>query len=113
MKYWKIIFYTGEGEFETREMIINDKEYKQVQKVLAQGGDLIILKDKPTVKRTSIASIIEADREINEYRDEGIIVDGVLENPKKPKMLERRARSIVKEEEIKRIINRIKNKILK
>ncbi len=85
MKYWQIIYYTGEGEFETKEVLINDDQYKQVQKALNEGREFIILENKPTIKSKLIASMNDAGSIVSEYQRLGIKVDGLLMPVEKPK----------------------------
>ncbi len=56
-KYWQIIYRTGEEEYASKEFVINDDQYKQVQQAIVEGDEFIIIPDKPTIKRSSIASI--------------------------------------------------------
>ncbi len=80
--FWQIIYRTGEEGFETKEIIINDEQYKQVQDALKNGEDFIILRGKPTIKRTSIASINEASKIVGDYAQQGLQIPG-LPNPVK------------------------------
>ena len=84
MKYWKIVYRTGEEDFETKEVIIDNEQYKLIQNALLRGEDFIVLKDKPTIKRSSIASISEADDIVSEIQRTGLKVDGLLEPAKHP-----------------------------
>lgn len=69
---WQIIYYTGETfenengkkNFETREILITDEQYKQVQEAIKEGDDFIIMENKPTIKRSLIASITQAGKDI-------------------------------------------------
>jgi len=85
MNYWKIIFYTGEGEFETNELIINDEEYQKVQQVLSSGGDLIILRNRPVIKRSLIASITKASQEFTVVQRIEAGISGLIKSPKMEK----------------------------
>ena len=60
-QFWQIVYRTGEEEFATREIIVNNNQYKQIQDAIRNGEDFIVLEDNPTIKRTSIASINPAD----------------------------------------------------
>lgn len=84
MNYWQIIYRTGSEDWETKEVIITNEQYKKVQLVLQNKGDLIILEDKPTIKRTSIVSINPADEIVAEYQRAGVKVDGLLDPPQNP-----------------------------
>ena len=82
--YWKIIYRTGEEDWGTKEVIINNEQYKLIQNALIGGEDFIVLKDKPSIKRTSIVSISEADDIVTEYQRQGLKIDGLLEPVNKP-----------------------------
>ena len=82
MKFWKLVFYTGKGDYETNELILTNDEYDKVQAVLSKGVDLIILKGRQTIKRTSIASITDCTGEIQEYKEMGVQIAGILDDPK-------------------------------
>lgn len=85
-KFWKLIFYTGEGEFETKELIINDTQYRQVQKALGEGREFIVLENKPTIKGKLIASITDATDEVGEYQKQNLELPG-LSGPNQPPKL--------------------------
>ena len=87
MKYWQIIYRTGEEDWETKEVIISDEQYKLVQEVIRGNGDYIVLKDKPTIKRTSIVSINDAGEIVASYQRQGIKIDGLLEPAEKPRLI--------------------------
>jgi hypothetical protein len=86
MKYWQIIYRTGQEDWETKEMIIDDNQYKLVQNALINGEDMIVIRDKPTIKRTSITSINSADKIVAEYQQQGLKIDGLLEPVSVPKI---------------------------
>jgi len=85
MNYWEITYYTGEGEFETKSVIVSDEEYRQVQKVIRDGGSMVLLKDRPSFKVSLIASVNKANHIVNEHIKTGMPIYGVLpENSKMP-----------------------------
>lgn len=86
MKYFKIIFRTGEEDFETKEIIINEDQHKEIQSQIVDGSDFVVVRDKATIKRTSIASISEAGDIIAEHQRTGVKVDGILDTPDLPKL---------------------------
>jgi hypothetical protein len=105
---WQIIYRTGQEEYATKEILITDAQYLRVQEELANGNDFIILKDKPTIKRTSIASINKADDIISEYQRNGVTFDGLpaIKAPEEPKQ-------IGKSESVKEMIARKSKEIKK
>ena len=86
MKYFKIIFRTGEEDFETKEIIINEDQHKEIQNQIIDGSDFVVVRNKATIKRTSIASISEANDIVAEYQKEGVKIDGILDAPELPKL---------------------------
>jgi len=86
MRYWKLIYYTAEGEYETKSFLITDEQHSQIRKAMDEKAEFIGVDGKPTIKRTLIASIIEADKEMLEYQRQGIKVDGLLEPAEQPKL---------------------------
>lgn len=72
MNYWKIIYYTGEGDYETSEVLINNDEYEKIQDALSKGADMLILSGRPTIKRSSLKAINGADDIIADYKRVGI-----------------------------------------
>lgn len=91
MNYFKIIFRTGEEDWEIKELIINENQNGKIQEQMSNGGDFIFIKNQ-TIKRTSIVSITSANQEIAEYQRQGIKVDGLLEPVEKPKEITGRIR---------------------
>jgi hypothetical protein len=87
MKYWGIIYRTGQEDWETKELLIDDIQYRLVQNALINGEDLIVIKDKPTIKRTAIVSINPADDIVATYQEQGLKIDGLLEPADKQKLL--------------------------
>ena len=85
MKYWKVNYYTAEGEFETKSFIITDEQHNQIRQAMDRQVEFIGIEGKPTIKRTLIATIIDANNEVAEYQRQGIKVDGLLEPTEKPK----------------------------
>lgn len=81
MKFWKIIYYTGEGEYETRSVMVTDEEYEKVQNVMSVKEPFVILRGRPTIKTSLIASIVEDTDSIIEMQNVGIPVDGFLDVP--------------------------------
>ena len=83
MRYWKLIIYTTGEEYETKEFLINEPEFRQYQKAIAEGKDFLVLEDK-VIKRNQIKEILPADEIVSEYRKQGLELPGLLEPAKFP-----------------------------
>lgn len=77
MRYFKIVIYSGDGDYETKEKIIGEKTFRNIQKALIGGSDLLVLEDR-VIKRSQIKEITPADNEVAEYRNEGLNVEKLL-----------------------------------
>jgi hypothetical protein len=86
MRFWQIIYRTGEEDFETKEVLIDDNQYKQIQKALIEGQDMIVMAGKPTIKRTSIVSINEATGIVKDYQSQGLVIPGLLAVSETPRL---------------------------
>ena len=86
MRYWKVNYYTAEGDFETKSFIITDEQHELIKKAIKDGAEFIAIEGKPTIKRTLLGTIIEADKEVLEYQQEGLKVNGLLEPAEQPKL---------------------------
>ena len=78
MNYFKIIYRTGEEDWETSEVIIDEIQHAKIQDQMSEGSDFIFVKDKATIKRTAIVSITSANNIVVEYQRQGIKIDGLL-----------------------------------
>ena len=87
MNYFKIIYRTGEEDWETSEVIIDESQYSKIQEQLSNGGDMIFIKDKATIKRSCITSIVSANDIVANYQRQGLKVDGLLEPANQPKLI--------------------------
>lgn len=86
-QFWQIIYRTGEEDFQSREIIVNNNQYKQIQDAMRSGEDFIILENNPTIKRTSIVSINPADGIISPTEKEFYKSDSPqLETPKQERL---------------------------
>lgn len=87
MNYFKIIYRTGEEDWETSEIIIDENQHNKIQEQLSGGSDMIFVKDRATIKRSCITSIGSANDIIANYQKQGIKIDGLglLEPAEKPK----------------------------
>ena len=83
MNYYKIIFRTGEAEWETGELIIDESQNDKVQEQIANGNDFLLVKGQ-TIKRTAIVSITSANDIVRDYQKQGIKIDGLLEPVSRP-----------------------------
>lgn len=81
MKHWQLIYRTGEEDFETKEVIITETQYLQIQKSLAAGADMVILSNGPTIKRSMIVSINEADLILSEFELQNLGIEEQLDAP--------------------------------
>ena len=79
MNFFKIIYRTGAEDWETGELIVNENQHKIIQEALMGGDDYIMIKDKITLKRSSIISISFANDIVGDYQKIGVRVDGLLE----------------------------------
>lgn len=86
MNYFKIIYRTGEEDWETSEIIIDENQHKKIQEQMASGADYVFIKDKATIKRTSITSIASANDIVGEYQKQGVKINGLLTPAEKPKL---------------------------
>ena len=105
MRFWQIIYRTGEEDFETKEVLIDDNQYKQIQKALIEGQDMIVIVDKPTIKRTSIVSINEATGIVKDYQSQGLTIPGLLAVSETPRL----TGEVKKAESIKDFLKRTRN----
>ena len=83
--YFKIIYHTGEGDWETGEIIVDKEQHTTIQKQMSEGSDFVFIKDKATIKRTAIVSITPADDIVVTYQKQELKIDGLLEPAEKPK----------------------------
>ena len=88
MNYWKIITYAegSEGEYDTRERIVDDATHQKIREALAQGADLIDLGEKGIIRRSSIKEILEANNIVKTYQAQGLKIDGLLEPVSQPRI---------------------------
>ena len=84
--YFKIIYRTGEEDWETGEIIVDEEQHAKIQKQMSEGSDFIFIKDKATIKRTAIVSITSANDIVANYQKQGLKVEGFLEPPNFPKI---------------------------
>jgi len=85
--YFKIIYRTGEEDWETGEIIVDEEQHAKIQKQMSEGSDFIFIKDKATIKRTAIVSITSANDIVANYQKQGLKVEGFLEPAEKPKQI--------------------------
>lgn len=86
MNYFKIIYRTGEQEWETSEIIVNEEQNTKIQKQMADGSDFIFIKDKATIKRTAVVSIASANNVVAEYQKSGMAIPGLLAVSETPRL---------------------------
>ena len=87
MNCFKIIYRTGEENWETSEIIIDENQHEKIQSQMSEGSDFIFIKDKATIKRSAIVSIASADNIVAEYQKQGLKINGLLELAEKPKQI--------------------------
>ena len=66
MRAYKLVLYSGNGEYETYEKYLSENTFRKMQKALAEGSDLIILKDR-IIRRSQIKEVMPADSDVAEY----------------------------------------------
>lgn len=84
--FWQIVYRVGTDNFEWREIIVNNNQYKQIQDAIRAGEDFIVLDNNPTIKRTSIVSINPADGIISPIEKEIYKSDNQIEAPKQERL---------------------------
>ena len=89
MRYWRLSYYTREKNYQTKSFLISESEFRGIQSVLSTGGDFIILRNKPTIKRSLIANIVEATEEVAQMQNQGIEIAGILEPAKGSRTFEK------------------------
>lgn len=72
-KFWKVYFYTGGDDYETDSFLISDEQYKKIQLAIQNGAEFVSFPEKPTIRVRQIASIVDADEEVEEYKRYGIV----------------------------------------
>ena len=70
-RYYKLIVYTTGDEYETRETLIDEIAFRQIQRSIANGSDFIIFEDR-VIKRNMIKEITSADDEVREFAKMGL-----------------------------------------
>ncbi len=86
MNYFKIIYRTGGEDWETSEILIDENQHTEIQKQMAEGLDYVLIRDKATIKRTSIVSISDANSIVASFQNQGLKVDGLIEPPSRPRL---------------------------
>lgn len=71
MKYWQLIYRTGEEGYETKELLLTNDQHIQIRKALADGMEFLMLPGGATIKRNQLASINDAGHIVREYQNGG------------------------------------------
>ena len=84
MRYYKVIQYGNDADFSTKETIINEVDFQQYRKLISEGKEKLVLKDR-IISVSSIKEIVLADDIVAEYQRQGVKIEGLLEPVDKPK----------------------------
>jgi len=93
MNYFKIICYGNDAEFSTKETIIDEPTFRQYQKLISEGKEKIVLKDR-IISVSSIKEITPANDIVAEYQRQGVKIDGLIETAEKPKQIKGNVKKI-------------------
>jgi len=93
MRYYKVLQYGDDDTYSVKETLIDEPTFRQYQKLIAEGKEKLVLKDR-IISVSSIKEIIPADDEIIEYQQQGVRIDGLLEPAEKPKQITGNVRKV-------------------
>lgn len=71
MKYYQLVFYSGDGNFETMEILIDHEKFMSIQAALHGGAQFIGVKDR-VIKSNMIKEIAPANHIVDEYLAMGV-----------------------------------------
>ncbi len=70
MRYFRITYYAGEGDFETKSVLIDEPKFRAYQKAMLDDASHLMLENR-TIKMSSIKEVEPADDEVDEFRASG------------------------------------------